>query len=50
MSEPLDSRLRDDDALNEIDLTSRLIIAASQTDAPLSEDQLDELLGREDLA
>ena len=45
MSEPLDSRLRDDDALEEIELTSQLIIAASSTEGPLSQREVDEILG-----
>ena len=45
MTEPLDSRLRDDDALAEIELTSALMIAASEHDAPLTQDQVDRLLG-----
>lgn len=45
MTEPLDERLRDDAALDEIELTSRLMIAASEQDAPLTQDQVDELLG-----
>jgi hypothetical protein len=45
MPEPLDSRLRDDQALDEIELTSRLIIAASAKDSPLSQTEVDEILG-----
>jgi hypothetical protein len=45
MPEPLDSRLRDDEALDEIELTSRLIIAASSRDAHLSQREVDEILG-----
>ena len=45
MPEPLDSRLRDDQALDEIELTSRLMIAASEKDAPLSQREVDEILG-----
>lgn len=45
MPEPLDSRLRDDDVLDEIELTSRLIIAASSQDAHLSQCEIDEILG-----
>lgn len=45
MPEPLDSRLRDDQALDEIELTSRLIIAASARDAHLSQREVDEILG-----
>jgi hypothetical protein len=42
---PLDDRLRDDVFLDEIELTSRLIIAASASPAPLSQHEVDELLG-----
>lgn len=45
MPEPLDSRLRDDQALDEIELTSRLIIAASSSSGPLSQREVDEILG-----
>jgi len=44
MPEPLDSRLRDDEALDEIELTSRLIIAASSRTEPLSQSEVDEIL------
>ena len=45
MPEPLDSRLRDDEALDEIEMTSRLIIAASAKDGQLSQREVDEILG-----
>lgn len=45
VSEPLDDRLRDDAALAEIELTSRLMIAASGAAAPLSQAEIDSLLG-----
>ena len=45
MPEPLDSRLRDDVVLDEIELTSRLIIAASAKDRPLTQREVDEILG-----
>lgn len=45
MPEPLDSRLRDDDVLDEIELTSRLIIAASAQERHLSQREVDEILG-----
>jgi hypothetical protein len=45
MPEPLDSRLRDDQALDEIELTSQLIIAASAKDGHLSQREVDEILG-----
>jgi predicted phosphate transport protein (TIGR00153 family) len=40
MTEPLDARLRDDDALAEIDLASRLMIAASGAEKQLSQAKL----------
>lgn len=45
MTEPLDQRLRDDDALDEIEVTSRLIIAASASDRRMSQREVDGLLG-----
>lgn len=45
MTEPLDTRLRDYAALEEIELTSDLIIAASQSDERLEQKQVDEILG-----
>jgi hypothetical protein len=42
--EPLDDRLRDDDVLDEIELTSRLIIAASGRDEPMTQDEVDAFL------
>lgn len=44
MLEPLDDRLRDDDALDEIELTSRLIIAASARHEPMTQDEVDAFL------
>ncbi len=43
--EPLDQRLRDDAALDEIETTSRLIIAASGSEQPLSQTEVDAILG-----
>ena len=45
MPVPLDHRLRDDAVLDEIEMTSRLMIAASELDRPLSQREVDELLG-----
>jgi hypothetical protein len=45
MPAPLDDRLRDDTVLDEIDLTSRLMIAASRHDRHLSQGEVDEILG-----
>jgi hypothetical protein len=42
---PLDARLRDDTALAEIELTSLLMIAASEHERHLTEREVDEILG-----
>ena len=42
---PLDARLRDEAALAEIELTSRLMIAASELGRPLSQHEVDVILG-----
>ena len=41
----LDGRLRDDEAMDEIEMTSNLMIAASEIDGPLTQAQVDALLG-----
>ncbi len=46
-SGPLDERLRDDAVLAEIDLVSRLMIAASGASSRLSATEIDVLLGLE---
>jgi hypothetical protein len=40
-----DVTLEDSDLLGEVELTTNLIIAASEADDHLSEDQIDEILG-----
>lgn len=45
MPVPLDARLRDDEALNEIELTSNLMIAASAREEHLTQGEVDEILG-----
>ena len=45
MTRPLDLRLRDDTVLDEIEMTSNLIIAASETERPLTQDEVDAILG-----
>jgi len=42
---PLDRRLRDETALAEIELTSRLMIAASEHDGHFTQREVDEILG-----
>lgn len=45
MTEPLDAMLRDHAALEEIEMTSDLMIAASQSDGKLQQDEVDQILG-----
>ncbi len=47
MTDPLDDYppLIDDAALDEIELTGELMIAASSSDGPLSENEVDSILG-----
>ena len=40
-----DVSLEDSDLLGEVELTTNLIIAASESDDRLSDDQIDEILG-----
>ncbi len=40
-----DARVHDAVALDEIELYGNLMIAASETDGPLSRDRIDEILG-----
>jgi hypothetical protein len=40
-----DVSLEDSDLMGEVELTTNLIIAASESDDRLSEDQIDEILG-----
>lgn len=42
---PLDLRLQDELALDEIEMVSVLMIEASDADGPLSQDRVDEILG-----
>ena len=42
---PLDARLRDDAALAEIELTSRVMIAVSDYERHLTQREVDEILG-----
>ncbi len=45
MERPVDRRVHDDDVIAEIQLTGDLMIAASEHDGPLSQDEVDTLLG-----
>ena len=40
-----DVTLEDDDLLAEVELTTNLIIAASESDGPLTQEQIDAILG-----
>ena len=42
---PLDAHLRDEAALDEIELTSRLMIAVSDYERHLTQREVDEILG-----
>jgi len=42
-----DVTLEDSDLLGEVELTTNLIIAASESDEPLSTDEIDQILGVE---
>lgn len=48
MPQPLDARLRDDDALDEIEITSALMIAASNSVQQLSPAEIDQIIGVDD--
>jgi hypothetical protein len=45
MNGPVDARLRDDVALEEIEMTTNLMIAASESAGPLSQSEVDAALG-----
>ncbi|MBB6628449.1 hypothetical protein H5V45_14085 [Nocardioides sp. KIGAM211] len=45
MHDQFDVTLEDADLLGEVELTTNLIIAASESDDHLSEGQIDEILG-----
>ena len=45
MHDQFDVSLEDADLLGEVELTTNLIIAASESDDHLSEGQIDEILG-----
>jgi len=40
-----DDELTDDDLESEIELVSELVVAATSSDGPLGQDEVDELLG-----
>ena len=45
MHDQFDISLEDGDLLTEVELTTNLIIAASESDGPLSLDEIDQILG-----
>lgn len=45
MADQFDVSLEDVDLLGEVELTTNLIIAASEVDRPLTEQEIDSLLG-----
>jgi hypothetical protein len=45
VNDQLDITVHDSEVLDEIEIMTRLIIATSDTDAPLSQSRIDELLG-----
>ncbi|HWI42607.1 MAG TPA: hypothetical protein VNS81_03235 [Nocardioides sp.] len=45
MGDPFDVTLEDADLMREVELTTNLIIAASETDERLSVEEIDRILG-----
>ena len=45
VNDKFDVSLEDSDLLEEVELTTSLIIAATESDAPLSAEEIDRLLG-----
>ena len=45
VDDQLNVPLEDSELLAEVELTTNLIIAASESDGPLDQDQIDQLLG-----
>jgi hypothetical protein len=45
MHDQFDISLEDQDLLVEVELTTNLIIAASEADGPLGQDEIDRILG-----
>ena len=44
-TDPFDVDLEDPDLLDEVSLTASLMVAANQSDGPLSAEEIDHLLG-----
>lgn len=47
MQDQFDVTLEDADLLGEVELTTNLIVAASESEGPLSQDEIDRVLGVE---
>jgi hypothetical protein len=45
MHDQFDISLEDSDLLTEVEMTTNLIIAASEADGPLSQEEIDRILG-----
>ena len=45
MQDPFDVTLEDGDLLGEVELTTTLIIAATESEGPMEQDEIDRLLG-----
>lgn len=45
MQDQFDISLEDDELLGEVELTANLIVAAGESDGPLSEEEIDRILG-----
>ncbi|MFC6152939.1 hypothetical protein [Nocardioides yefusunii] len=45
VADPLDVNLTDVDLMGEVELTTMLMVAASASDEPLEQEQIDKLLG-----
>jgi hypothetical protein len=45
VADQFDVSLEDGDLLDEVELTTSLIIAASESDGPLTQAEIDEILG-----
>ncbi|RLV47690.1 hypothetical protein D9V37_16175 [Nocardioides mangrovicus] len=45
MDDQFDVSLEDDEMLDEVELTANLMVAANRADRPLSQQEIDEVLG-----
>ncbi|HET8561753.1 MAG TPA: hypothetical protein VFL69_14625 [Marmoricola sp.] len=45
MDDPFDVSLEDGELMDEVELTASLIVAANQSDRPLSREEIDKILG-----